>query len=77
MGRNPISEYYEKPAFVWEEIGMAKGQRQKLKLLYLKDILLEETDETKGLTLDEIWKCTGTDGKLIIMWCPDSLNWQN
>ena len=54
MGRNPISEYYEKPAFVWEEIGMAKGQRQKLKLLYLKDILLEETDETKGLTLDEI-----------------------
>ena len=33
---------------------MAKGQRQKLKLLYLKDILLEETDETKGLTLDEI-----------------------
>lgn len=54
MGRNPISEYYEKPAFVWEGIGMAKGQRQKLKLLYLKDILLEETDETKGLTLDEI-----------------------
>ncbi|MCR5692317.1 MAG: WYL domain-containing protein [Eubacterium sp.] len=33
---------------------MAKGANQKLKLLYLMDILLEETDENHGLSLEQI-----------------------
>lgn len=33
---------------------MAKGTNQKLKLLYLMKILLEKTDDTHGLTLQEI-----------------------
>lgn len=33
---------------------MAKGPNQKLKLLYLKDILLKRTDESHGLTMQEI-----------------------
>ncbi|MBO5489068.1 MAG: WYL domain-containing protein [Eubacterium sp.] len=33
---------------------MAKGANQKLKLLYLMDILLENTDENHGITMDEI-----------------------
>ena len=33
---------------------MAKGTNQKLKLLYLMDILLEKTDENHGITLKEI-----------------------
>ena len=33
---------------------MAKGVNQKLKLLYLMDILLEKTDENHGITMNEI-----------------------
>ena len=33
---------------------MAKGANQKLKLLYLMDILLEKTDEDHGITMNEI-----------------------
>ena len=33
---------------------MAKGANQKLKLLYLMDILLEKTDENHGITMNEI-----------------------
>ena len=31
---------------------MAKGVNQKLKLLYLMDILLEKTDENHGITMN-------------------------
>lgn len=33
---------------------MAKGENQKLKLLYLMKILLEETDDEHGLTMEQI-----------------------
>jgi len=33
---------------------MAKGAHQKLKMLYLVDILMKETDENNGITLQEI-----------------------
>lgn len=33
---------------------MAKSSNQKLKLMYLRDILLERTDETHGMTMAEI-----------------------
>ena len=33
---------------------MAKGNNQKLKLLYLAKILMEETNDSNGLTLAEI-----------------------
>ena len=33
---------------------MAKGKNQKLKLLYLLKILMEETDESHGLTRQEL-----------------------
>ena len=33
---------------------MAKSANQKLKLLYLMDILLERTDEAHGITMQEI-----------------------
>ena len=33
---------------------MAKSEKQKLKLLYLKDILLEKTDEEHYLKMEEI-----------------------
>ena len=32
---------------------MARGTKQKLKLLYLLRIMMEQTDETHGLTIDE------------------------
>lgn len=35
---------------------MAKSENQKLKLLYLKDLFLEKTDEEHGITIDEIEK---------------------
>ncbi len=35
---------------------MAKSENQKLKLLYLQKILLEKTDDTQAITLDEIIK---------------------
>ena len=33
---------------------MARGRNQKLKLLYLRDILLENTDESHGMTVEEM-----------------------
>lgn len=33
---------------------MAKGNNQKLKILYLMKILLEKTDETHSITMSEI-----------------------
>lgn len=33
---------------------MAKGSNQKLRLLYLTKILMEQTDEEHGLTMPEI-----------------------
>lgn len=35
---------------------MAKSEKQKLKLLYLKDILMEKTDEEHYLKMEEIIK---------------------
>ncbi len=36
---------------------MPKGTNQKLKLLYLQKVLLEETDYEHGLTMEQIIKC--------------------
>lgn len=37
-----------------EEAAMAKGSNQKLKILYLMKIMLEETDETHSINIAEI-----------------------
>ncbi len=51
-GDNDKKEY----KYVWKNIGgvMAKSSNQKLKLMYLMKILLEYTDETHSLTMEEI-----------------------
>lgn len=36
------------------ECGMAKSEKQKLKLLYLMQLLLEKTDEEHAVTMSEI-----------------------
>ena len=36
-------------------VRVAKSEKQKLKLLYLKDILLEKTDEEHYLKMEEIY----------------------
>ena len=41
---------------------MARSSRQKQKLLYLQKIMLEKTDETHGLTINEIIEALATYG---------------
>jgi len=37
---------------------MAKGSNQKLKIMYLMKILLEQTDETHSISMPEIYQCS-------------------
>ena len=41
---------------------MAKSSNQKLKIIYLMNIMLEKTDETHGITMAEIIKALGAYG---------------
>lgn len=49
-----LKSFTGKNETIKEDMNLAKGTNQKLKLIYLMKIMLEETDEEHRLTMPEI-----------------------